>query len=204
MYNRISITDSKLTEMYKSGATGQDLAIHCGVSDTAIYQRLKKLGVERRLNKDFHIGGPRGPEHHLWKGGRSKRGNYIAVYSPGHHRAMAGGYVYEHVLIAERALGRPLDSKHPVHHFNENKTDNANTNLVICESHAYHKHLHVRQRVRSHGGNPDTDKWCWKCNRTLPRETNFYSDANAYDGLRSRCKECSNAAQKRYVAKKRG
>jgi hypothetical protein len=61
-----------------------------------------------------------------WKGGRIQlQSGYFCVYAPGHHRAARNRpYVYEHVLIAERALGRNLPKKHPVHHFNEDKMDN--------------------------------------------------------------------------------
>lgn len=61
-----------------------------------------------------------------------------------------GVRVYEHVLVAERALGRPLRGLgrgHPdtevVHHVNGDKQDNRPENLVVC-THAYHVELHHR------------------------------------------------------------
>lgn len=57
---------------------------------------------------------------------------------------------YEHVLVAEKALGRPLKNfgrGHPatevVHHIDGNKQNNAPTNLLIC-THQYHTELHHR------------------------------------------------------------
>jgi hypothetical protein len=55
--------------------------------------------------------------------------------------------VYEHILLAERALGKPLPPKAVVHHMNENPADNHTPfNLVICPDQAYHLLLHQRTR----------------------------------------------------------
>ena len=57
-----------------------------------------------------------------------------------------GKYVFEHVLVAEKALGRKLPAGAVVHHVNEIRTDNRPENLVICPSRAYHGFLHARMR----------------------------------------------------------
>ncbi len=80
----------------------------------------------------------------------------------GHHRASKTGSIRKHILIAEKALGKPLDGKHPVHHFDENKQNNANGNLVICEDESYHRLLHRRMRALLACGNPDFNK-CLYC-----------------------------------------
>jgi hypothetical protein len=46
--------------------------------------------------------------------------------------------------IAGQALGRPLPLGSVVHHVDENKDNNFNNNLVICESYGYHRILHMR------------------------------------------------------------
>lgn len=58
-----------------------------------------------------------------------------------------GRQVAEHVLIAEKALGRPLPPGAIVHHMNRIPWDNHTPfNLVICPDREYHELLHRRAR----------------------------------------------------------
>jgi hypothetical protein len=85
-----------------------------------------------------------GLKHPGWKGGLLIVSGYRKIWIPEHPFADCRGYVFEHRLIAERALGRPLDPKtEDVHHINGDRRDNRNCNLLIC-SKSYHRQLHAR------------------------------------------------------------
>jgi hypothetical protein len=89
-----------------------------------------------------HGGHKRGSEHSLWKGGRINEQGYVLIFLPDHPRADSRGYVREHILIAEKALGKPLPPKAVVHHANGSRNSGP---LVICQDRAYHWLLHRRE-----------------------------------------------------------
>lgn len=113
---------------------------------------------------------------------------YIMRFMPdGHPNANGSGYVMEHVRIAAIALGRAIPRGCDVHHVDGNKSNNANSNLVICDSGAYHRLLHFRMRVLAAGGDPDTERVCGKCRKCLPF-AKFSLSKNSYCHY---CKSCS-------------
>ncbi len=122
----------------------------------------------------------RGSAHPGWRGGRSVDSAGYVMVNAGRRRP-----VQEHILVAERALGRRLPSGAHVHHFNEIKNDNRNVNLVICQDNTYHSLLHTLRKIQRAGGRPFIDKWCSSCKRALPRM------AFGIDDRCLRCRECS-------------
>lgn len=96
--------------------------------------------------------------------GRSMVGGYPAVSLPSHPRANDRGFVQEHVVLAERALGKALPAGAEVHHVNEDRKDNGRGNLVVCQDHAYHSLLHVRARALRATGDA-SKRLCCRCGR---------------------------------------
>lgn len=110
-----------------------------------------------------------------------------------------GRRVPEHVLVAERALGKALPAGAIVHHVDENPLNNIASNLVICPDHKYHHLLHQRMRALAACDNPNWKKcpYCGtyddpavmrleQCGRSVHRECSANARRAAYKARRER------------------
>jgi hypothetical protein len=66
---------------------------------------------------------------------------YYVIYCPDNPNAMKDGYVYEHVLVAQKMLGRLLEENEVVHHLDFNRANNLPSNLQILEK-GQHTKIH--------------------------------------------------------------
>lgn len=64
------------------------------------------------------------------------------VYLREHHLASTDGMVYEHILIAEQILGRPLKFGEEVHHEDRNRANNTKENLFVFKTKSDHARYH--------------------------------------------------------------
>ena len=93
---------------------------------------------------------PRREKAGQWKGGVTEMPNgYIGAYAPDHPRAHPNGYVYQHILVAEEGLGRPLEPGEVVHHLDGDKHNNVFENLMVLPSQSEHARLHALEQANA-------------------------------------------------------
>lgn len=84
-----------------------------------------------------------------------------------HPKSFKGGWYWEHVIIAEKNIGRHLKQNESIHHINEIKTDNRIQNLFIC-SRQEHDKAHGMKSVSLYRlQNTWVGKQCESCNKTF-------------------------------------
>jgi hypothetical protein len=135
----------------------------CGQKTKLARKTNKKFGHTKGEPVKFIVGHwaklkLKGRKPHNWNGGIAKVGikgqqyGHLDVFMPNHHRAHGHGYVFEHTLIAEKALGKPLPREAVIHHHTSKQ-------LVICQDQGFHNLLHKRTRALKACGHAS---W-WKC-----------------------------------------
>jgi hypothetical protein len=85
----------------------------------------------------------------------SKRGYVLINVGKGHHLANKQGWAYEHRLVAEEILGRPLKKGEIVHHRDGNKSNNSRENIQITNGQPEHMKHHRRRTDKWHKGDPN-------------------------------------------------
>ena len=127
---------------------------------------------------------------------------YILVKMPNHSRANTWGYVYEHILVAEKKLGRPLRKGEIAHHKDRNPQNNAPDNIHVFPSSSAHQAHHIKERIekkiRALGGDPLSQRYCITCGE-IKNLSEF--SMNSSKGKRkhgSRCKPCCAEWKRNY------
>lgn len=112
--------------------------------ETKVRMRLSKIG---KYKKPTTYGG-----HN-----KIHQRGYIMIYKPEHPNATKEGYIFEHILVYENAVGEYVDrNKYVVHHINENKQDNRIENLqkMTKQEHmSYHmtkRHAERREQCKKY------------------------------------------------------
>lgn len=123
----------------------------CGEKTTVV------CGVPRKFIHNHHCFGE---NNSSWNNGRTVSNGYVLIKQPDHPKANINGFVHEHIIMAEKALGKPLPPKAQVHHHGPK----ANQCLVICQDTAYHQLIEKRTRAYNACGNANWLK-CVHCKK---------------------------------------
>lgn len=153
---------AKAIEAYESGMTITEVAAHIQTPQMTTFRWLQKSGIRMRALGEIRKGKPWSDArraHHPEKQKRpddAPRGyDILSQRSLGNRSTQKRGYVvvvtgrkekqYEHILVAEKAIGRKLQKGEVVHHINCIRNDNRPENLLVCTI-SYHLKLHAAMR----------------------------------------------------------
>lgn len=115
---------------YDCGMSQSEVGLTLGVSQKVVYRYMLRHDMKARpAVKRNQLR----ENNSYWHGGKVvDDAGYILIKCDEHPRAKKyGGYVREHILVAEKILGRNLMPDEVVHHINEIKSDNRPENLAV-------------------------------------------------------------------------
>lgn len=121
--------------------TAEAIAEEFGLSLPTLRTRLSMLSLRKRPGsyekKDKTL-----PQGVMFKPHYKRKGGYLLQRAPDHPFCNGSGYVLQHRLICEEALGRYLTADEQCHHLNEVKSDNRIENLLVVPNFAVHRYFH--------------------------------------------------------------
>lgn len=123
--------------------------------------------------------------------------NYKRIFKPDHPKSSSDGMVPEHIVVAEKKLGRYLKETEVVHHIDEDKHNNNEENLLVFATNGDHVAYHNNKEL---GIYKDGDVWrtnrtrnpliCAYCNKEFIPQTSKEAKTRKYCSV-----ECSREAK---------
>lgn len=158
------LKDKKWLEAEVAKLPVRHIAKNLGVPYSRAYTAVKRFGIkipmrngyifteesrkaksiaQKAAYKKKYPEGRFGDSSPRWQGGRHKqKSGYVIVYAPGHPRSGRYNRTFEHIVVAEKTIGRYLTKDEVVHHLNGDKQDNRPENLEVLlrkdHVHAHH------------------------------------------------------------------
>ena len=155
-HNYVELPLSDLVADYKDNKHAvREFAKAHQVTIQTVYSRLKDAGFLLRRGGDANTGTQAGQKNPNWKDGTTKRKDgYILERQRGKQR-------FQHRLVMERIMGRPLLKSEVVHHKNGKPWDNRPENLELLGSNAEHirKHHNDHKRLSDAGKTGCAIRW---------------------------------------------
>lgn len=140
------------------------------------------------MPRGVHKNHARGAAHFRWRGGRRvKPDGYVTI------RESGGVERYEHILIIEAVLGKPMPEGAVTHHVDDDRGNNVNSNFVLCQDHSYHSTLHQRRIALRETGDPTMRKCCF-CH-----EWDHLDNLKVRSGGSVEHRECHNAYKRKWA-----
>jgi len=132
---------SKCVDMYKKGFSLAECSEKLGPYPSIIRDWCIRAGILRTQKEgrllQFEKGKGVGEDHYRWSGGKNvSKAGYVMLHV-GHGKKNRA----EHLVVAEKVLGRKLKKGECIHHIDGDKENNMNNNLLICDL-SYHQCLH--------------------------------------------------------------
>lgn len=138
---KVNITEGELRKLYvNEGHNARFIAKKLNVNFRTIRNWLSYYNIsltseqmgERRI----------GIKNGNYKGAKQTSRGYIYRPAHEHPNCTRDGYVMEHRLVIEKAIGRYVGADEEIHHINYNKSDNRIENLVLLPTSGSHTELH--------------------------------------------------------------
>lgn len=156
MYGTVSPTrkffasSDELRRFYvDQGHTIRWLSEHYRVSVRTVNNWLDAYGL--RLTSEQLIERQKGRSSWNYRGYKMTQRGYVYVRRLGHPAANRDGYVMEHRLVMEAAIGRAVLPAEQIHHIDLSKANNRIENLMLFPSAAAHTEFHkYLERVAVH------------------------------------------------------
>lgn len=108
-----------------------------------------------------------------WRGGRTvtEHGYVLVRAGVGHPLADCRGYAYEHRVVAQTKIGRPLQKSDIIHHLNGNRQDNRPENIIVTRSVGEHalQHRSAGSTLRKPGQRNGVVRCACGCGRKFRR-----------------------------------